>query len=137
LSGTIAGTSAFGDPTATTSHALCIYDDGTLAAEYGIEPGGTCANGKPCWKPTGDKGFKYKNTPPGNVDGISLVLLKSGSGNAKIVIKGKGADTDIPTLAQSSDVRVQLVNDAGNCWGAVFDAPAVKNDGEKFKDKTG
>jgi hypothetical protein len=82
----------FGDPTTSTSFALCLYDDaGTLLYGSLIEAGGTCGT-KPCWKalgtPPGSAGFKYKSKTR-EPHGIAKLTLKPGdAGKAKIVAKG-------------------------------------------------
>jgi hypothetical protein len=137
LSGTIAGQSAFGDPTTATSYALCVYDDGALVEDYLIAPGGTC-DGDPCWEAIGDKGYQYTNDA-GNTDGITEVLLLSGSGNAKILARGRGGNVAVPStdplFTQDTDVTVQLVRSGVGCWQAVYSTPATKNTDESFKDK--
>jgi cysteine-rich repeat protein len=137
LKGTISGPSEFGDPIAGTSFELCVYDGSSLVESHGIAGGGDCG-GDPCWKPVGTKGFKYKNTA-GNDDGITKVLLKSGSGKAKILVKAKGSgvvtpDTD-PIYTQAPSVTVQLVGSNGSCWQAVYPGGATVSTGEQFKDK--
>jgi hypothetical protein len=128
----------FGDPLGDTSYLLCMYDgSSTLVLESFAEGGDTCEGNVPCWseKPTG---FKYKdkdNSP----NGPQQILLKAGlAGKAKIIVKGRGSDLDVPPLPLAQPVTVQLVNTDGVCWEAVYSAPAIKNEGGpkgKFKDK--
>src|SRR5262249_61942349 len=65
----------FGNPAATDSYVLCLYDDTGLRAALRIPAGGTCA-GKPCWRGT-STGFLYmdKDATP---DGITQLTLKAG-----------------------------------------------------------
>jgi cysteine-rich repeat protein len=139
LKGTVGSPSDFADPVAGGSVTLCIYDDGSLVQSHVVAPGGDCG-GKPCWKTVGTKGFKYKNKS-GNDDGITKVLLKSGMGKAKLLVKGKGAnvrapqtDPMDPIYTQSSQLTVQLVVSGGACWQAVFPNPASST-ATQFKDK--
>ena len=125
----------FGDPITTTSYQLCIYDQSGLKLSANVPADGMCA-GKPCWKPIGAKGFKYKDkdaTP----NGITQVLLKEGpDGKAKILVKGKGANLDDPNLATlAQPITVQLQNTDGTCWEAVYSAPPTKQAADQFKDK--
>jgi 6-phosphogluconolactonase (cycloisomerase 2 family) len=130
----------FGDPLATTSYALCVYDraGGTPALKVAadIPAGGTCA-GKPCWKETAH-GFKYvaKDASP---DGVVSLALKEGlEGLAKITLTAKGVNVEMPSLPldQDSTVTVQLKNDWGICWDADYTAPAITNDQVQFRDKS-
>jgi len=120
----------FGDPVNTHTYELCIYDGGGLKASATIPPGSA-------WK---DKtsGFKYRDAAGGG-DGIQTLLLKAGADEkAKIVVKGKGVNLDMPNLAMiTSPLTVQLRRTGGSvCWGAVYSfPPALKNDGVTFKDK--
>jgi hypothetical protein len=137
LKGTIGGPSDFADPIAGASVNVCVYDDGELVESHVVAPGGECG-GKPCWKTLGTKGFKYKNKD-GNADGITKVILKSGMNSAKILVKGKGAEVDVPIsdpiYTQSSQVTVQLSVTGGACWQAVYPSPAGMSTSTQFKDK--
>jgi cysteine-rich repeat protein len=117
LKGSIGGPSDFADPIAGASVTMCVYDDGSLVESHVVAPGGDCG-GKPCWKALGTKGYKYKNKA-GNEEGITKVILNSGMGNAKIIVKGKGADLTVPATdpiyAQNTQLTVQLVVTGGAC----------------------
>lgn len=129
----------FGNPvTGTSALSLCVYDDDALKLEAGVAAQGTCGD-QPCWQET-STGFKYKHKA-GNSAGITQVVLREGEGNAKIAVKGKGANLSLPTLplSQAAEVRVQLVIDPGTgpvCWESTFAPPAIENDTMQFKDKT-
>jgi len=131
-----------GNPSSTTTYTLCVYDQtanvSSLIVQALVPPGGTCHNGKPCWKST-SKGFRYSDRGAGN-DGIKTINLKSGTaGKAKILVKGQGVGLGLPTLPlnQNQAVIAQMKNNrnAGECWEARFSSPATKNDVEQFKDK--
>ena len=67
------------------------------------------------------------------------MLLKSGMGKAKLLVKGKGANVRAPEsdptiYTQSSRLTVQLVVSGGACWPAVFPNPATST-ATQFKDK--
>lgn len=136
LKGTINTPTEFGNPLDGTSYAVCVYDGSELVESHQVAPGGTCG-ASPCWKQLGTKGFGYKNTD-GNDAGITKLLLKSGTGKAKILVKGKGASLIVPTsdpiYAQTSPVTVQLVTSGGNCWDASYPGPAKKSTASQFKD---
>lgn len=138
--GTTTSKTDLGDPTETTNYALCVYDETAdlpslvLASE--IPAGGTCA-GRSCWKPTGH-GFRYANedaTP----NGVTVLALKEGlEGASAIRAKGRGAKLSMPALPLSQDPRVvvQLKNDLGVCWEAIYSAPALRNEQTEFRDKS-
>jgi len=131
-----------GDPVGGgTTYTLCLYDEvgGTpgLSLDAAMPPGGTCA-GRPCWKDAGQRGLLYgdRDTTP---DGVVSAALKPGEdGRASIRVKAKGANVPMPVLplAQGTTVTVQLKSSDGTCWEAAYDAPAARNDGEGFKDKS-
>ncbi len=132
-----------GDPRPVngTIYTLCTYDETggvpALEAQSIVPPGGTCS-GKPCWKATGSKGFKYKDSLA-SAAGVRSVILKTGaSGKAKVIFKGKGSSVALPPLALSQDqkVIVQLKNTAGGCWETRFSGPPIKNTTTQFKDKS-
>lgn len=142
------GTSALGDfgyPVAgPTDYTLCLY--GTQnSAPYVVThfevPGNTMCDGTFCWKPTGLRGFKYTNST-GHPDGVTRVRLRAGSGDAKILVKaiGVGQPAFEPAdpnnlISQDPNVIVQLRNDDGICWEAVYPGPAQRSDGGQFKDR--
>lgn len=130
----------FGDPLATTSFELCVYDenagDPRLAARYVIPAGGTCG-AAPCWRES-SSGFKYTDKAHAS-DGISSLVLKQGlaPGKTKIILAGKGANLPLPVLPflQSSNVVMQLRGSHGVCWETRFAAPAARNQPDQFRDK--
>src|SRR5262249_59076841 len=113
--------SDFGDPGASTTYALCVYDDSGLLTTVTVPAGGTCGH-RPCWaERTG--GFRYRNrarTP----EGAGKVALQRGrrDGRAKIVVEASGEDLDLPDLESlESPVTVQLRrSDSRVCWGATY-----------------
>lgn len=121
---------SFLDPTASTDYRLCIYDavDGPLM-RHAIPPG------SPPWteKPTG---FKYIDQLLSN-DGIKKVVLKEGTGNAVILVKGKGTGLNMTPLGTALDLplTVQLTNGT-TCWEATYQNNVTKNDDGLFKAKS-
>jgi hypothetical protein len=137
LKGSATTKADFGNPLSDTGYVLCVYEAGALALTKVAIGGGSCHESVPCWKETAT-GFKYKdrdNSPSGPY----TMLLKAGlDGKAKIIWTGKGSDLDPPSPPLTQPVTVQLVNDDGLCWEAVYGAPALKNVGgspAQFKDK--
>ncbi|MGH7787060.1 MAG: CARDB domain-containing protein, partial [Candidatus Binatia bacterium] len=127
-----------GDPVSGTNYAFCVYDDGALTMSPAIAEGGLC-DLRPCWK-LSNSGVQYKSKL-GNSAGITKVKIKGGNGTASIKLKGKGANLAMPfPITDASAVRVQFVRNPNpyasvDCWEATLPAPAVVNDGTKFKDK--
>jgi hypothetical protein len=121
--------SEFGDPTATTEHALCVYDEvggtPTLVSETLIPAGGN-------WIPLRQGGYRYNDRSRAS-DGIRLLLLRPGTdGRARIVVRGKGENVQLPAmpLQQQSHVIVQLVNENA-CWEADY-STYVRRDVDRF-----
>lgn len=134
-----------GNPTTTTTYALCIYDRVAGAAALRralfVPPGGDCA-GLPCWTPQAH-GYRFKGRHT-NPDGVDSVILKEGiNGKAKLIVKGRGLALQLPApvsaddyFAQEPAVTVQLTNSAGACWSATFSLLAQRNEPGSFKDKS-
>jgi hypothetical protein len=120
-----------GNPTASTTYGLCVYDaTDTLIADL-ILPAGA-----PPWSTLGNGGFKYKDISLTN-GGAQLAIVKPGApGRAKAQVKGKGADlADPPLGALVLPLTVQLRNDdTSACFEHSFDVPdVIRNDTEQFK----
>jgi len=128
----------FGNPSTATSFSLCLRDDGDLVSAATVAAGGMCGT-KSCWRALGSAGFKYGNKA-GNADGAYQVLLKAGTGNAKLLWKARGLGLSLPGpvapqryFTQGAAVSVQIVNeDDGSCWEASFPDAKV-NDAGQFK----
>ncbi|MFN8544276.1 MAG: hypothetical protein U0807_08715 [Candidatus Binatia bacterium] len=127
-----------GDPLATTSYTLCVYDESSahpaLVFETNLPAAGTCA-GNPCWTSTG-VGYTYRDkdaTPDGATGG----LFKSGAaGDAKAQVKGKGINLNMPSLPLPLPLRAQARSSGGTCFDTTFTSAGVqKNDGQQFKAK--
>ena len=118
----------FGDPTASTVHALCVYDEvggsPTLVSETVIPAGES-------WTPI-KNGYRYIDKSDSS-DGVRRVVLKRGSeGKARIIVKGRGERVTLPglPLLQEESVRVQLVNENA-CWEAQY-GTSLSNTVERF-----
>ncbi len=131
---------ALGDPITATDYIVCIYDQSIVPSQFNkifesqIESGGTCKNGKPCWKDFRGKGFNYRN-PEATPFGMKAANLRSGvPGKAKVILRGKGDLLGPPQLPLTEPVLVQVKNTEGECWEATFSIP-IKDDGQIFKSK--
>lgn len=114
----------FGNPVATTSYALCLYQDGVLVQ------GNLLPNGSD-WTDVAT-GYRYRalDLMP---DGILSGKLREGltDGFALVKIKGKGALLELPDptpLTGVLDVQLQRLDDP-HCWGATFTPPFHRNTG--------
>jgi polyhydroxybutyrate depolymerase len=126
-----------GDPTSTTSYALCLYDaQGAVPAlktSISVAPGNR-------WKAIG-KGFKYADKTAAIDGAISVQLKSGGAGKAKVSMKAGGTALRAPTPRNESKMftldgatTVQLLASNGECWTSDFTV-AKKNDVDKFKAK--
>jgi cysteine-rich repeat protein len=125
----------FGLPYLSDSYELCVYDATPSVLFHGHFPAGGTCHGVACWKTLPGKGYLYKDkdrTP----DGMEkLQLIAGAAGAAKISVKGKADNLDMPTLgAPALPVTVQL-RGAGQCWGATFSTPLTSTS-EQLKAKS-
>lgn len=123
----------FGDPTASTTFALCLYDGGVLALEAVLEPSATL------WRTRGS-GHRYKDSS-GTQDGVTQAKLSSSaSTGSKLQVSGKGIRLPLPTpvsatqmLNVAGDVQVQLHQTGGACFDTTFGlAQVFLNSGTTF-----
>jgi cysteine-rich repeat protein len=126
--GTATTKADYGTPTVDggTDYELCVYDEtgpGTrVLLNVRAPAGGLCnaANPKPCWKES-KVGFRYydKDLTP---DGMFQMTLREGiDGRARISVRGKGPNLEMPTpLSVTPPITVQLVNELGICWEAIY-----------------
>jgi hypothetical protein len=123
----------FGNPSVSTSLALCLYEDTggppALRMNARIPADGACVNNL-CWRDL-PSGYRYRDrrlTP----DGIRNLILKAGDvGRGRIRARGKGANLDLPPFL-TPPLLVQLQRtDTSQCWEATFSI-ATRNDGPRF-----
>ena len=119
--------SMFGDPTGSTAFALCVYDavDGSLMSLV-VPPG-------PRWRETAG-GFVFTD---GSLvsDGVRRIVLKEGSGGARILVRGKGARLDMTDLTDLDlPLTVQLTNGSA-CWEATYQGNLILSAPDRFKAK--
>jgi cysteine-rich repeat protein len=117
----------FGDPTASTAFALCVYDaaDGNLMSL--VVPAGSR------WRETAG-GYVYTDGLL-VADGVRRIVLKEGSGGARIILRGKGARLGMTDLGDLDlPLTVQLTNGSA-CWEATYQSNVIFNGPERFKAK--
>lgn len=131
--------SDFGNPLASTSYEMCIFDTGeprpVLRVQAGVPPGGTCA-GKPCWKSVGSAGYAYKDKGL-LLSGIERLRFKSGGdGEARIIVGGRGSNLGLErAYYYDAPLRVEVRASNGKCWSATFDE--LRYPGWKLQGKGG
>src|SRR5262249_30080036 len=108
-----------GDPTATTSYRLCVYENAvqnaTLVLDALAPAGGTCGTSS-CWKVLRKKGLRYLDRS-GSSNGVVTVAIHPGpDGHAWIAVRSKGANLAMPALPLLAPVTVQLQSSTGACW---------------------
>ena len=127
---TAATAADFGDPLRTTAYTLCLFDGADdspmVRLHAGVPAGGTCG-GKPCWKATGRKGFRFRSKPP-TTEGLSGFSLRAGR-MPRIVASAHGASLALPALPYTPPVTVQLKASGGQCWDARFTRPRANKRG--------
>ncbi len=122
----------FGDPRASTSYAACVYDGNSNLVSSACAPAGGLCAGRPCWKARGGYGFAYKdkNRTPSGID--RLLLKADAAGVPRILLKGRGANLQMPHLPLTLPVKVQMKNTDGTCWQATYSS-AQSNGPQKFR----
>jgi cysteine-rich repeat protein len=129
----------YGDPTATASYLLCLYDmsgGSQPLLTFAAPSGGSCL-GQPCWQAPNTTSFKYKDKL-GTPNGLSFVKLQEGltNGEAKILVKGKSFHLGLPSsvsLNFTLPVTLQLLNTQTSvCWEAEYSTFLVK-EADQFK----
>jgi len=112
-----------GDPLATHSYALCLYDAAGFKLEAAVGHGGTC--GKPCWTSLGADGFRYVDKQGTRGPVRKLVIKPGTNGAAKVIAKVKGNALVMPTLPFVPPLRAQLQASNGSCWDVPYDGAGV------------
>ena len=130
----------FGDPLTDTDYVLCLYDASTNPQprlQARAPAGGICAGIYPCWKELGPLRLDYTDRDA-DPDGLRLVRLMAGpEGKARINVRGKGANLDMPALPLVPPVTVQLQASNGECWKAEYEEFIQENQADCFKAKAG
>jgi len=116
----------FGDPNAVSAvAAMCIYDDATaLVGQLAVARAGDSCAGKPCWRATGTKGYRYVDKENAS-DGISTLRYRSGEpGKGRANARGKNdivnGQLALPTGVAALAPTIELVTSKGLCIGATM-----------------
>jgi hypothetical protein len=106
---------SFGDPTADSEIAVCLYDaTGRVLAT-------SARGGTEQWTDRGDAGFRFKNRG-GQPGGLLSMKLVPDVSAARVQVKGKGASLPAATVPLVAPVVVQLVaSGATDCEEARFE----------------
>ena len=107
----------FGEPTAATSFAVCVYDENAGAVQLIKEvliPAGAG------WEST-STGYRYRDRKlmRGAVDAVTLRAGSSGRASIRVSAKGLALHAPSLPLRQDPAVTVRLLNDRG-CWQARY-----------------
>jgi hypothetical protein len=120
-----------GNPTTTTSYAVCLYDGVSGVPQRRlmkvIPPGAR-------WKAF-NRGFRFRDstTATGGIQGITL--SEGTAGHSSVAVRGKGQPLTLPglPLAKQPNVIIQLLNDT-TCWSSTH-STSVTNNIARFKAK--
>ncbi len=124
----------FGDPLASTTYAVCVWDGVALADQFKTDLVVGSGTG---WSADAG-GYRYDDAD-GLVDGVTLLRLRAASnGRQSLQLKASGASLRSP-LAYARDqffalvpqLTVQLVSSDGDCWSAGY-AAAISTSSRKF-----
>jgi hypothetical protein len=129
-----------GTPDTDTTYALCIYDDGqsdnpVLSSSVVIEPSSLF------WRSASPQGWSYSDAS-GSSSGVKRLTITTGEpGRAIMSLMAGGVNLPVShpfqsdrLFEQSPNVVMQLVNDGGKCWEAVFSPQATSaNTGSVFR----
>ncbi|HYC56999.1 MAG TPA: hypothetical protein VEL28_18845 [Candidatus Binatia bacterium] len=106
----------FGDPTTSTAHTLCIYENGLLTNALALPAPG------PGWHAVRHRGFSIVDR---SSTSVQKAVLTAGTADApkpaRILVKGEGDDLPDLRLPATVPLHVQLVNDTDtSCFSAAF-----------------
>lgn len=113
----------FGDPSASASACLCLYDNGALVQVADIPAAGTCDNGAPCWTGKPGKSWTFQDGTGAN-DGVTQLALTYKAADQAAGAKLKAAGEGVVDLALplTGPVVLQLHENFELCFGAVMDS---------------
>jgi hypothetical protein len=128
-----------GDPTTSTSYAVCIYRGiGFATEDLGLvlaaeAPAGGTSGTRPSWAVRGNGSIKFKNRD-GNADGLTQIFVRaSDTGHANVKVRGKGGALHLNPVYGRVPVIAQLRASNGTCFEARF-SRAIRNGGMVFGD---
>jgi cysteine-rich repeat protein len=119
----------FADPLNLDDYAFCVYAEGAptplLLMRARAPADGRCGP-RPCWS-----GRLHYRDPLGTPDGLAAIVLRPGSsGRARVTVRGRGSNLQLPFLPVVLPLRVQLQAENGACWEAIHDPSGPgRNDG--------
>lgn len=125
-----------GDPTVSSSYALCVYAKSGASVRSVFEAdakGGANCSGQPCWK-TKSSGYAYgdKAHEHGAVSSLSVGAGPEGKAKMKVTATGPSLGPPALPLEVDPEVTVQLLNtDTGACWEATY-STTVTNETTRF-----
>lgn len=118
-----------GDPTTSTSYAVCIYRRIGLTEDLGLvlaaeaPAGGT----RPGWTVGADGGIKFKHRD-GNAHGLTQIAVSPGdSGRTRLKVRGRGA-LDLKSTYGDHSVIAQLRASNGTCFEDRFPSSRILYD---------
>ena len=113
--------SGFGDPTTSTSYALCLYDRSagvdSIAVALEIPAGGVCKN-HPCWT-ANDDGFRFRRITPNKIQ-LKLRAGDGKDGQIRLRVRRGWVRSAGPPYAQDPNVLIQLRTSDAGCWEATY-----------------
>jgi hypothetical protein len=135
--GPAVGLDTFGDPGASNTLRLCVYEEAAADAYDLMFAASPSVAGGGVWTPN-TTGWKFKSAT-GAPEGIASVVLKAAAVplKAKVQVKAKASllfPVGLP-LPTGMGVVAQVKGSLGACWGATFSAPNVISTTE-FKAKS-
>jgi cysteine-rich repeat protein len=127
-----------GDPTTSTSYAVCIYrpigptqDLGLLLAAEA--PAGATSGAKPSWSVRAGGPIKFTNRL-GNAGGLTNISVRpADTGHTRIKVRGKGGGLAFHPIYRTLPVVAQLRASNGTCFEARF-TRGIRDSGMVFGD---
>jgi cysteine-rich repeat protein len=120
--------SELGDPGATTTLHLCVYDGSGRSGPRRVLglPAGCTGDG--CWRAR-RTGFVYRSR--GRLpDGITMATARAdASGGVELHVHGRGVNLRPPGVPLTLPLQVQLVTGTGSCWTSTFSAASANGGG--------
>jgi hypothetical protein len=112
-----------GDPTATTTFRVCVYDAAGTLVESALAPAGTRCGAGPCWRRS-ERGVRYVDADAAT--GVRRLSVATGGHSTVLVVSGRGPHLGEPALPLLvGPVTVQLHGEGPEgCWGNTFLKPS-------------
>lgn len=114
-----------GDPTTTTSYAVCIYRRIGLTEDLGLvltaeAPAGAMSGTRRSWSVTPKGRIRFRSGT-GNSDGLTEISVAPGtSGQARLLVRGKGGALDFNPISGVLPVTAQLRASNGTCFESHY-----------------